>query len=337
MSTTMDGQVTWLKETTFNTPVTPSRAIEVLADSQHSFDPMAIQGQGLRVSSQYARTARRLAGTGRGEVTLKFELTSKGMGTLFEMAAGTSESTLVSASTYQQRHRPVRTVPFGLSSTIQFGVPRVDSAGTVDAYTYSGCSLKTMVIDAPDMESLPTCTLTFWAASLATATALVIASYPATPTLYTPVGGTTTLGGTLTAPTTTALATGGTTVTNVRGWTLTVDVGLDERPRLGGWQQPATGAPKATLKVKQDYDATTLRDALKAQTALSFSGSFIGGALSTGTERFELDIPSMYADQDAFGQITNGDPSVPDITFMVTDNLTDAPWYIVQRTADNAL
>jgi hypothetical protein len=337
MATLLDAQVGFKKQTAFGTPIVVDRFIEALADTKHSFDPMVIQGMGLRVSSRYARSARRLAGTGRGEVSLKMELTSKGLGTLLELIAGTSESTLVSGTTFQQRHRPVLATPFMPVATIQLGIPRTDASGTVDAYTYSDCAVKSFSIDVPDNENPPTLEAVFWAASVATATALASASYVTTPTLFSPTTGVTTLGGTLTAPTATALATGGTAATNIRGWTLDVDLGLVERPRVGGWQRPPVGAPKAVLKVKQDYDATTARDAMLAQALTSFSGSFTGGALSAGTERIELDIPTMAIDQDAFPDLTNGDGSIPEITYSVLDNLTDDEWYIVTRTADNAL
>lgn len=338
MATPLDAQVTFLKETTYGTPVTPTRALEVLPDSSHKFDRMTMHGEGMRVGYRYPRIGRRVAGVGKGDFTVKYELTSKGLGALFELVAGTAEHTLVAGSTFQQRFRPLITTPFFPSSTWQYGIPLLDASGTVHAFTYAGCVAKSFQIEAP-ANGIPTVAVDFWASSLATATALATWTPPTTPTLYSDgsANAGTTLGGTLTMPTTTVLATGGTVASNIRSWTFSVDLGVNERPRKGGWQQPTMGKPSATLEIVQDYDAATLRDLFLSQASTSFSGWFTGANLSTGTERFELDIPTIAIDDDAFGQISNGEGSVPTIKFAVEDNGTDPAWAITTRTADTVL
>jgi len=332
MATLLDGQVGFKKQTTFGTPVTVDRFVEVLADSTHSFDPQVIQGMGLRVDSRYPRSARRLAGTGSGEVVLKVELNAAGLGTLWELLSGTSASTLVSTGLYQQVHTPVVSVPFMPSATIQIGVPELDGSGTVVAYTYSDCVAKSFGIEAPDGDAVPVATVTFWAGALTTATALATASYTAG-SLLTAADGGCTLGGSLTVATTTSLASGGTAASNIRSWSFDCDLGLGERPKIGGWQRPAVGKPSATLKIKQDFDATTAGDALIAQTSTSFTGWASDG----GTSRWQLDVPSMMPDSDALGQLTDGAGSVPETSYTVLDNLSDPAWEIVVRTADSAL
>jgi hypothetical protein len=338
MATLLDGQVGLKKETTFGTPVTVDRFHEVLADTEHNWDPMRITGAGLRVGSSVVRVARIVAGVGKGEITLKAELYSKGGGVLLESICGTITHTLVSGSTFQQRGTPVLTGTVRPSYTIQVGAPRSDVGGTVDAHTYAGCTAMDFEIDAPD-GGIPTISVTYWSPSLATGTALATAAYAVTPTVYASGSGSagTTLGGALTVPTTVALESGGTVVTNIRSWTFTGDVAGNERPRLGGWQQPTAGAPTYTLKVVQDYDSTTLRALQISQGSTSFTGFYTGAALSTGTERFGLVVPAMVLDDGAFGQITGGEGSIPEMTFTVGDNLTDAPWYLVMRTSDAAL
>lgn len=338
MSTLLDGQFGHKKETTWNTPVVVDRFLEVLSDTEHNFDPMVLQGEGLRVGAAVVRGARRSPGIGRGEITVKAEIGSKGFGVLFESVCGAIAHTLVSGSTYQQRGIPTRTTPVGPSSTIQIGVPRSDAAGTVDAYTYAGCVAKSFELDGPE-DGIPTISVTYWAASLATATALATASYASTPTLFGDGNAnvSTTFGGALTAPTTTALTSGGTAATNIRSWNFSGDLNLNERGRLGGWQQPTYGAPAYNLKIVQDYDATTTRALQIAQTGTSFSVTYTGAALSAGTETFQLAIPQMFLDDNSLGQLSDGSGSIPEPTFTVTDNLTDAPWYIVTRTADTAL
>lgn len=340
MGTLLDGQVGFKKETTFGTGVTVDRFPEVLADSTHKPDAMFIQGMGLRVSSQFPRGARRLAGRGKGDLTLKLELQSKGLGTLLELLCGSSTSTNVSGATYQQLHTTTMTGTVLPSATIQFGTPRADSSGTVVAHTYTGCVAKSFKIEFPT-DGIPTLEVNFWASSYASSqnsgTALASASYATTPTQFSTVAAVTTLGGALTVATTTALASGGTSDTTIRSWSFEVDNGINERPRLGGWQVPTVGQRSAKLTIAQDSTAATLETAFMAQTGTSFTGYCTGAALSTGTERFEVDIPQMFVTDHDFAQLTTGDGPVPSITFDVTDNLTDKPWYVVTRTADTAL
>lgn len=340
MGTLLDGQFGFKKEATAGTGVTVDRFLEVLPDSTHKPDPMFLQGQGLRVSSVFPRGARRLPGRGKGDITIKCELTSKGLGTLLELAAGTSSSTIVSGSTYQQLHTPVLTGTVLPTATLQFGVPRADASGTVVAYTYTYCVNKGGKIEFP-VDGVPTIEMSFWAGGFSSSqnsgTALASASYAATPTLFNTASAVTTLGGALTVPTTTALASGGTPDVTTRSWSFEWDNGINERPRLGGWQTPTVGARSAKLTIQQDSTAATLETAFMAQTGTSFTGYVTGGALSTGTERFEVDIPQMFVTDHDMAQLTSGDGPVPSITFDVTDNLTDKAWYFVTRTADTAL
>lgn len=339
MATLLDGQYGMKKETTYGTPVTVDRFYEVLADSSHNFDKMPIRGEGLKVGSNGPRVDRSVAGVGKGTITVKANILSKTFGVLLEAISGTAVSTLVSASTYQQRGIATTTTPYARPSyTIQFGVPRSDASGTVDAYTYAGCVATAFEIDAP-ARSAPTLSVTFWAKSLATATALATASYATSATMFTDSASTAgaTFGGALTMPTTTALVSGGTAASNIRSWTFTGDLGVNERPALGSWQQPTFGKASYSLKFAQDYDATTTRALQLAETSTSFTGYFTGAALSTGTERFELAIPAMLLDDGSLGQVTAGDGSIPEPSFTVAENGTDPMWALVFRTADTAL
>ena len=97
------------------------------------------------------------------------------------------------------------------------------------------------------------------------------------------------------------------------------------------------GFGSATLKFEQDFDALTTGALLISQGATSFTGFYTGAQVSSLDERFGIVIPSMQLDSDAFGQLSAGEGSVPNPTFTATNNLTDATWYIVARTADTAL
>lgn len=338
MGTLLDGQFGMKVESTFGTAVVVDRFYEILADSTHNFSANPIQGQGLRVGGVHPRSARRVAGVGSGEVTVKAEVMSKGFGVLLGSVCGAYAHTLDASATYQGRGLSDVTGTRRSSYTLQFGVPRSDASGTVDPYTYAGCVPTSFEIDAPE-RGIPTISVTFWAASVTTATALASASYATTPTLFADSAGAagTTLGGTITVPTATAVESGGTASTTIRSWRLSGDLMPNERPRLGGWQQPTTGGGNTTLTVVQDYEALTLQAIQASQAATSFTGYFTGAALGTGTERFGVVVPEMKVDDGAFGQLTGGEGSVPEISFTVLDDGTKEPWYLVYRTADAAI
>ena len=87
-----------------------------------------------------------------------------------------------------------------------------------------------------------------------------------------------------------------------------------------------------------DSDATTYEAAYMAQSgSLPFFAQVLGGSLSTGSETLEVLVPDPRLTDHDFTQLTNGDGHVASMTFKATDNLTDAPFYIVTRTADTAL
>lgn len=336
MGTPLDGQVGFVIETAWNSASVPARFLEVLADSSDNFDPMQVQGQGLRVTTRFPRGARRQAGIGQGDITVKAEAQSKAFGLLLQLCCGIATSNTVSGTTFQQLFSPALTTPFLPSATIQFGVPEVDTTGTVQPRTYKGCTVKSWTLDAPEGE-IPTLSVDFWAASYTSAQALAAASYATAPTTYGPAATGCSLGGALTIPTTTALGTGGTSTTAIRSWTLTVDNGLKTRPGTGVWQQPVAGAPKATLKIKRDFDTTAYATAQVSQTTTSFAGWYTGAALGTGTERLQVDIPQMMLSDGAFAKLSDDEPDVPELTFDVTEDGTNEGFYVTVRTADTAL
>ena len=336
MATLYHGQVGMKKETTYGTGVTVDRFYEILPDSSHDFDPEIIQGVGLRTGDGHRLSARRTPGTGKGDLTVKVEVISKSFGVLLESFAPAIAINNVTGSMYQIRALSTGTTTLSNSYTIQVGVP--DMTGTVRPYTYAGCVAKSFEIDAPS-RGVPTLSVSFWASSVTTGTALATASYASSPTIFTDQSGKAgvTLGGALTVPTTTALESGGTANTNVRSWTLSGDLGINERPKVGGWQQPTLGRPSTQLKVDQDFDALTTSALVTSQGTTSFTGYFTGAQISSTDERFGVVVPTAQLTPGAFGQLTDGEGSVPSLTFDVQNNGTDAAWYVVARTGDTAL
>lgn len=343
MATMLDHQVGWIPESTWNTPPTVTRFGEWMPGNGMDFDPNVVQGKGLRVGSQVLRAGRRVGLVGQGTGKLQFEMASKGFGTMLTSCWGTSISNLVSGSTYQQVHTPVVSGTFLPSLAVQLGI--VKPGGTVDPYTYGGCSVTDFDLEMPD-GGIAMLTVSLDARSLATATALATASYPSAPTLYNsalPVTGGMTIGGTLTAPTTTALASvaGGTSV-NVKSWKLSVKNGLDlKRDVIGGRNQPVVGVRSISLTTVIEYDAvtgTTLRDAHIGQTVNPILlNATTGESLSTGTAQMQLALPAAYTNKGPIPVPADGKMVTTSIDWEILDNLTLTSAYHVFRTADTVL
>jgi hypothetical protein len=343
MATMLDHQLGLKKETTYNTPVVVDRFFEWLPGDGIDWDPDVVQGEGLRVGSQVARAGRRVALVGQGSGSLKWELASKGMGTVLEGCWGTATSTLVSGTTYQQVFTPVVSGTYLPSYTAQEGITK--PGGTQDAYTYGGVTIGSFEVEMP-ATGIGTLAVEVDARSLATGTALASATYPATPTLYAsalPTAGAMTIAGTLTVPTTTALGSiaGGTNVA-VKSWKLAVNNNIDdERDVIGGRNQPTVGLREIKLTTTVEYDATTgtvFRDAQIGQSSTPILlTSNTAEALSTGTATLQLALPACFIDSGAIPMPGDGKTVTTDIEWSVLDNLTQVPAYMLLRTADTAL
>lgn len=325
-------------EATFKTYATPTRWPEVL-DPEADVNKSVKQGQGLRVGSRVDRSARRVVTSADASVKHKIELTSKGMGLFWESCLGVGTSTLVSGSTYQQLFTPATgtTVP---SRTVQTGV--VDATGAVNAVSYLGCMAASWDLELPN-DDIGILSINWDAADWTTAQAYAAPSYASLPYLF-HFGAVSaiTLGGTVTVPTTTALATGGTAATNIRSVKLSADnQAVRNRFNLNAGGRKArqlVGDLKLTGELELEYVDNTVRDAFLNDTALSLSVTITTTeALSTGFSTFQLVLPEIKLN----GEIpkANGyDLPVLKVPFDVLDNLTAAsPIYVVHRTADTAL
>jgi len=333
MATFQDASVGFKAETTYKTGVTVDRWVEYV-DESLDWKKNIKQGKGLRVGGRVARSARRVVPTAAGGGDFTMECTSKGMGTLWELCMGSGASTLVSTGVYQQVFTLGDTPK---SATIQKGLAEV--GGTVDAYTFLGCMVESFEFDFTndDIAMLKT---TIVAADLTTATAYTSPSYVTSPNLFHFANGSIS-SGTLTAPTSTTLASGSTTIADVRGGSFTVNHNLtDNRYNFGGsgrMSKPTVGLREISGKMDVEYDSTTFRDAVLNETPLCIILNYTAGALTTGNETLQIVLPEVKFDSELAK--TNGtDLILQNMSFQVLDNLTAAqPIWIVTRTADTAL
>jgi hypothetical protein len=227
MASTQDCSLGIGIESTYKTGVTPTRWFEYI-DESINWDKSIKQGVGLRVGGRVARSARRVVTSAQGTGDFTLEATSKGMGLLWQAALGSGASTLVSGSTYQQVFTLGDTPA---SFTLQKGLPRAD--GTVDPYTFLGCMVSGWQFTFPN-DDIASLQVSVDAGDLTTATSYTAPSYASSPSLFHFAGGSLSTG-TLTAPTTTALASAATPLASVRGGSVSVNNNIrNDRYNYGG-------------------------------------------------------------------------------------------------------
>lgn len=333
MATTQDASIGIAQEATYRTGVTVTRFLEFL-DESLGWNKSVKQGQGLRVGGRVARSARRVVPTAQGEGDFSLELTSKGLGLLLDSALGSSTVTLVSGTTYQH----VFTLGDSPKSlTVQKGIPQ--TGGTVDAYTFLGAMIDSLSIDAKNGDIVQA-KFGLDIGDLTTATAYAAPSYPAGPSLY-HFGNWSVATGTLTAPTTTALASLTSTYANFRDASVDIKNNLqDDRFNGGGAgrkAKPLVGLREISGSCTVEYDSTTFRDAVINDTPQALMFQWTGAALSTGVETVQIVLPEVKFNSELAK--TNGTSLVnQSLSFDVLDNLTAAqPIWIVVRTSDAAL
>lgn len=334
MTTFQDCSIGLVPEVTYKTGVTVTRFFEFLEESL-GWDKNVVQGQGLRVGGRVARSARRVVPTAQGSGEITIELTAKGLGLLLQAMFGTSASNLVSGSTYQQVHT-LGDSPNSL--TVQKGIPRVD--GTVDAYTFLGCMVAGWELTIPNA-GIATLKVTLDIGDLTTATVYATPSYASAPANLFHFANASLSTGTFTAPTTTALASAATPLANVRSLTITCNNNLaGDRFNIGGAgrkEKPTVGLREITGSAVIEYANTTFRDAVLNETAMSLIATLTAGALSTGSETFQVALPEIKFDNE-LAKANGGNLITQAMSFAVLDNLTAAqPIWCVTRTADTAL
>ncbi len=335
MATFYDASLNVATESTYGTYVAGTRAYEYV-DEKLDFTPNKVQGKGLRASSRVARSGRRVITTQQGGGTVSMEATTKGMGILLAAAMGGSAVTLVSGSTYQHNYT-LGDTPASLS--IQKAIP--DTGGTVRAHSFLGCMVNSFTFSAPN-DDIATFEFDFDARSLDTAQTFAALTYPTSPNLYHFAQAAATYSGTVTAPTTTAIATGGTAATDIRDFEVTVNNNLtDDRFNIGGAglkSKPTVGLREITGKFTAEYAANTYRDDFLADTERAIVVTLTSTeSLSTGFATLQVVLPAVKLDS-GVPMANNGDFITVEHSFTVLDNLTatQAMW-IVQRTADTTI
>ena len=337
MPTLLDHRWGMVAETSYGTAVTVSRFYPRTDDCKHTWDPRRRQGVGITSGGRRAVLgARTYLPSGKGEITIKIPIESKAAGVLLNAAFGVSTVTTVTGGA-QMNFTDQLTGTTMPSSTIQFVDAQND--GTEVVTTFAGCVATKVDLDQGNEDALML-GVTFDALSRTTATAAATKSYTYG-TIFDAFQATHGLTGTLTVPTTTALATGLTAFNDVRSWKLSIDqkMSLDRWNINGGVRAvPVAGLPAIKFSAEIEHNATTLPAALVAGTILPWYTTYTTTeTLSAGFTQLQVVLPQIALTKGNQAPKVDGSVSTFSIDGDVKNNGTGADVYLVYRSTDTAL
>lgn len=334
MATQQDCSIGFGVESVYKTGVTPTLWPEFVEESL-DWNKNVKQSAGLKVGSRVSRSRRRVIPTADGGGDITIEAQSKGMGKLWRACLGVGDSNLVSGSTYQQVFNFGNSSPASL--TVQKGLPLAD--GTVKADTYLGGIVTGWEFSVPNADIAMF--RTSWDfGDVTTATAYTSPTYATTSNLY-HFANASIYTGTLTAPTTTALASATAPVAGVRSFTVgnnnNPDVGRFNIGGAGRKDQPLQGVGEITGSMDVEYVTDDFRDAVLDDSPMVALITLTAGALSTGLETLQIIIPAIKFDN-SMAKANGGNLILQSMSFAGLDDETAAqPIWVVQRTSETAI
>lgn len=334
MAAVIDSSIGLAEETTHKTYVAPTRHYEFNSESL-KWTKNAKSGRGIRVGSRVARSNRRVVPTAQGNGDFTVDVMTKGMGRLWDAAFGQNTDTEIVTGEHQQ----VFTFADDLASySLQKGVVRVN--GTVDAYSFLGCVCSGFELNSPNGEIL-TAKFSWDIADVTTAQSYVTPSYPTEGQVLHFGHVVAEIGGTITAATTTALASSASAITvGVRDFSLSVNSNLDDkRFNYGGAGRKArqiATTRQITGKFTAEYDQTTLRDAFLNDTNVSVLITATGDSLGTNDAALQIVCPVTRLNGDLPEAGADGIVTI-EHSFEVFDGLSQQPLTLVAVTSDTAI
>jgi hypothetical protein len=341
VTTQQDAQIGFKKESVWATPVTPDVFPEYVAEDL-DWNPQFAQGAGLKVGRRVDADSRNVLVKDDVGGSFTVEPHTKGLGRLIEAAlGGTGASTVASTPAYQQLFTPTSTDDLS-SYTIQKGLPLV-GGGASQPMTFAGMVCSGFELQAGN-GAIPTLKFNWLGKAVDTSTGLATASYVTDDELFSFIHASLTLGGSVTPPSTTALASGGTAANDIREFNLTYSNGLD----ANGWNMGSTG--KRTRKPKlgkrvitgsfvAEFDATTIRDLYLARTStpLVFTLTSLNAITGAYYPAFQICLPAIKLDGE-LPKTNGGDVVTLSVGFTIYDNGTAAhPVYVAIVTTETSI
>jgi hypothetical protein len=343
MGTALDVSIGLGAETTYGTEVAVTRFFE----AAETFDKKLglEQGSGLRPGKRVNRLNRNVVTKTEVAGDLSLDLTTRGLGYLINAVLGSVTNTLVPSSTppvYQQVHTATLT-DLLRSYTIQKGLPPLNG-GSVVPITMLGCMADTLDLDVKGT-GIVSGKIGWVGKDAKRDTPYAAPSYPVDAGLFTNVHASLSLGGTVTPPTLTALATGGTAVNNFRDFSLSLKNNLDSDGfNIGGAGKRSRANQLARLEITgkgtAEFESTTLLDAYWSQTELPLVLTLSHDVTIEPTlglkSLIQVVLPSVRLKGDT-PKSNGGAPITQSIEFEAFDNgIAAQPIYIVVRTLDTA-
>jgi hypothetical protein len=340
VSTALDDFVALKREVTYGTLITPDRAYPWVDGTEGDWLPQMRQGAGVMGGS--GRTAMRgsrwFLASGRGVVTLKAELESRGGGVLLDLSSGVSTVNAIAGGSLQVMHTQVTNMVLP-SATIQLAKVLNDGSRRIE--TWRGCTAMKTTIEQP-FNAIPTIEVEFDALAYTTATAAIVPSYALTSNLFDAMHATVGYGGTITVPSASALATGLTAVGYWRSFKLEIDQnGNDDGWVLAGGirSQPKVGVPTMKLTGDVEFSDNVLADAYVAGTKNPWQATWshpteVVGAVPAA---LQVAIPQIVITK-GIPQVKPGEaPRTYPVEAEVKFDGTNRDVYLSYRTQDTAL
>ncbi|WP_125777193.1 phage tail tube protein [Antribacter gilvus] len=339
MTTQLDCSIGLKKETTYGTPVTVDQFLEFESESLNRTAEFA-QGEGMRVGSRIPLANRNFLGREQVDGDINLVATTKALGGILEAAFGTVTNTPVptQAGVFQQVHTPATTDPLP-SYTIQKGVPPVGGGATVPL-TFAGMMCNQIQFSADPGGLLQIGTTWTGREVLLTGTPYAAPSYPAGLDVFSFVHGAIVLGGTVTAATADALASGGTVLGNIRSFSLQWNQGLDDNvPTLGAQgrrsRRNVVGRGELSGSITAEFTDTSLLTAQMNRSNLALLLTFTHTS-TIGTSAnpvVQIHVPVVKLDN-ALPQSNGGDVIATQIPFVGLQPDAGPAIRVVYRTTD---
>lgn len=337
MSTLLDHRIGLKKESVFGTPVVVDRFYPRTDDCKHTWDNRRRQGAGIVSGGRRSVLgARTYLPSGQGEITIKVPVESKQAGVLLDLAFGVSTVTSITGGSQIVFHPGISGTVLP-SATIQF--VDVENDGTEVVTTYAGCTASKVTLDQANEEPLML-EVQFDALSRTTATAAAVKAY-SLGVIFDSFQASAAVGGSLTVPTTTALATGLTAFPDIRSWKLEIDqkIAADRWNINGGVRaQPTAGLPEIKWSAEVEHNQTTLPVAMSAGTILPWYTTYVTTeTLSAGYTTLQVVVPQLAITKGQQEPKMDGSVSTFGVEADVKNDGTNRDCYVVYRTTDIAL
>ena len=304
MTTQLDTSVGLAPETTYGTFVAPTHFVEPTSETL-DLNLTVVNGTGMRPGRRTTTTRQRAVEKRSVSGDIEVEADYDELGILLAAAFGSVTSKPIATSSHTYQHVFTPFADYLPSYSVQKGIPPL-GGGAAIPWSFTGMQANQFEFSAKT-GAVPTCKVTFVGKDAKSvengAPTFTTPTYPSTSELLSFTGGSIVVGGTVTAPTSTALATGGTAVATVTDCDIKLDNALDSAGYTlgGGGTRTRPGAAllaKPTGTLTAEFRDTTFWSQYLGQNQLTLVLDFKGSATTDSTRELQIYIPAIALDGD---------------------------------------